>query len=82
MHGLAGLPLALSQVGSFISRNRLTIAKYVEFFKQVCQDSEDLGLFREIEDSGFALEEQRNIWTTWSINVNSLSDRALTLFEK
>lgn len=39
-----------------------------------------MGLFRQIEDSGFANEEQRNVWTTWKINVGGLSEKAKLVF--
>lgn len=79
LHGLGGLPLALAQAGSYIYRNGDSFVAYVHLYKLNRQNSGVTELFRKVEDSGLASEEQRCVWTTWRINVDALSDKARDL---
>ncbi len=71
-HGLARLPLALVQAGSFI---RSAALSFYDYFKMFQDERNDLPQMLETAmDSGLVRNEQKAIWTTWRVSMDALDE--------
>ena len=75
-HGVDGLPLALAQAGSFVYKMRITFVQYVEMYNEKRRTAEVPRMFTSLDERGLEMEHQRTVWTTWKLNVDTLSDTA------
>jgi tetratricopeptide (TPR) repeat protein len=72
---LGRLALALEQAGAYISRRRITLAKYIAEWNQ--RHEQILAWFDERE-----MQYPRSVATTWKMSFNQLSDGARSLLNR
>ncbi len=70
--GLARLPLALVQAGSFIRNKTLSFEEYAVLYQGKQNDLSEV--LEAVVDSGMVRYDQRAIWTTWRVSMDALDE--------
>ncbi len=71
-NGLARLPLALVQAGSFIRSKEMSFRKYAAMYQGTWNDLSQV--LEKAVDSGVVHNDQRAIWTTWRVSMEALDE--------
>ncbi|OQV11228.1 hypothetical protein CLAIMM_15091, partial [Cladophialophora immunda] len=71
LHELTYLPLAITQAAAYLSRNRVTITKYMELLRGTEQDMVGL-MSREFHDSTRPRGSRHAVATTWLVSFHQI----------
>lgn len=86
-YGMAGLPLALVQAGSFMNKKKKSFAVYLKLYRKVWNSRDVRRLLIKAEETGLENPRQKTVLTTWKISTDALTQlaraviRACALFD-
>lgn len=67
---MAGLPLALAQAGSFMSKYKKSFVAYLNLHTKMGNSTDVQRLLARVQESGLEDPLQQSILTTWKISMD------------